>query len=468
MKILLFILIISLCFSCGENTKTENEEESVCKDVICGEGSCVEVNAVATCVCNDGYSANGLTCELNEVKGFCEPLEASTGNIINVDTSMVGELQNLINNANSGDVFLFKDGIYNLHGKYLWIKTPNVTLRSKSGNPEAVIIDGNYETTEIITVAASNVTIAEITIQKAYTHPIHVVSTDNGNTENTLIYRVNIIDPREQGIKINTNSNQYFADNGEIACSTIKMTDEGRPHINPTSGGCYTGGVDAHQASGWVIRDNDIRGFWCNSGLSEHAIHLWRGCKDTIVKRNILTNNARGVGFGLSSSGSARKYDNDECNLGDTYVGHYSGVIKNNFIYANSNALFNSNSGFDCGVCLASACNTKVIHNTIVSTSDNFSSIEWRFAGSQNIEVTNNIVTHNLRAREDANATLTTNLESASLSIFVDGNNGDLHLKESATNAINKGSQIANDLCTIDIDGDTRDNTPDIGADEVL
>lgn len=41
---------------------------------------------------------------------------------------------------------------------------------------------------EGITVAASNVTIADLTIKRARTHAIHVVSSSSADTVNTLIY----------------------------------------------------------------------------------------------------------------------------------------------------------------------------------------------------------------------------------------------------------------------------------------
>ncbi|MEJ2692616.1 MAG: hypothetical protein P8166_06010, partial [Candidatus Thiodiazotropha sp.] len=128
--------------------------------------------------------------------------------------------------------------------------------------------------------------------------------------------------------------------------------------------------------------------------------------------------------------------------------------------------LFNSSSGFDSGISFWSACNAKAVHNTVVSTGNNFSSIEWRFPNSVNIEVANNIVTHSLNARDGAVASLVGNLENASLSLFVNGSTGNLHLASGANSAINQGVSLAQGLCTDDIDGDTRDANPDVGADE--
>ncbi len=208
-------------------------------------------------------------------------------------------------------------------------------------------------------------------------------------------------------------------------------------------------------------------GVWCNTGLSEHAVHCWRGCRDTLVERNVMINNARGVGFGLSNSGSARTYSDDPCPGVSGYVGHYGGIVRNNFIFANDPALLSSPDGFDCGVCFWSACNARAVHNTVVSTQGAFSSVEWRFATSAGVEITNNIATHPLRERDGASAVQAGNLENAELTLFEDGPSGNLHLVAAATAAVDQGAPVAAGLCDDDIDGEPRDSSPDIGADEV-
>lgn len=391
----------------------------------------------------------------------CQPLAPATGQTVSVDT--VTELQNAVNTAVSGDTILIADGIYNLNGVYLRIDVPNVTLRSASGNREAVILDGNYITTEIVQIVASNVTVADITLREAYYHPIHVMSTDAGDTLNTLIYNVHLIDPGEQAIKINPVPGGTYPDDGIIACSHLELTDVGRPHIRNN---CYTGGVDAHQAEGWVIRDNLIEGFWCSIGLSEHGIHLWRGCRDTLVERNVLKENARGIGFGLAESGTARTYGDNPCpSAAGGYVDHYGGIIRNNFVFASNAGLFASQYGFDCGICLWQACGAQAFNNTVVSTQAPFSSIEWRFDNTD-VEIKNNLVSHNLRDR-GGTAVLSHNLENAPLSLFVGGANGNLHLMSTAASVIDQAAPLTE--VTDDVDGDARPygSAPDIGADEL-
>ncbi len=400
--------------------------------------------------------------------GFCPPLEPPSGPTVTV--SSVTELESAVNNAASGETILVADGTYDLKGVYLRFAVPNVTLRSVSGHRENVILDGDYVTTEIIQIVASDVTIADLTLREAYYHPIHVMSTPSSDTTGTFIYNVHIVDPGEQAIKINPYTGegaQYFPDQGVIACSHIELTDVGRAQIRNN---CYTGGIDAHQALDWSIRDNLIEGFWCEDGLSEHGIHLWRACRSTLVERNELRNNARGIGFGLASSGDGvRTYPGDPCpSAGEGYVDHYGGIIRNNFVFADSRALFSSEYGFDCGICLWNACGAQVVHNTVVSTEAPFSSIEW-YLPNTDIDVTNNLVSHNLRER-DGVARLSGNLTYQSLSLFIDGNRGDLHLTDNASAAIDQGVEVDAGLCDADIDGDARPNgpAPDVGADEYV
>ena len=396
----------------------------------------------------------------------CAPLPPPPAGNTLVHVSTEAELWTAVNAAQPHTTILLADGTYNLgaEGRYLWIDTPHVTLRSASGDREAVILDDNYGRTQLISILASNVTVADITIARACTHPIHVMSTSAGHTLDTLIYNVHIIDPGQQAIKINPAAEGYYPDSGVIACSTIELTDAGRPHIRNN---CYTGGIDMHQGRDWVIRDNHIAGFWCTNGLSEHGIHLWRGCRDPIVERNVLHNNARGIGFGMATSGTARTYTDDPCPGTSGYVDHYGGLIRNNFIFANRVELFTSEAGFDNGISLWNACAVGAYHNTVVSTHPPFSSIEWRFANTS-VDLVNNLVSHNLRERNGATATQAGNRIDAPLSLFVDGAGGDLHLRGSAAPVIDQGVALVPGLCDDDIDGDPRPIGParDIGADE--
>jgi hypothetical protein len=404
---------------------------------------------------------------VSQASDHCPPLDPPPPGHTVIDVSSKADLIYQANNASSETTIRIADGTYTFaDGDYIRITASNVTIRSASGNRDAVVIDGNYEADELIQIVASGVTIADLTLREACNHPIHVMSTSSSHTLDTWIYNVHIIDPGQQAIKINPYQQYnalYFIDDGEVACSHIELTTTGRSHIRD---GCYTGGVDAHQAMGWTIRDNVIEGFWCDTGLSEHAVHMWRSCRDTVVERNVLRNNARGVGFGMDEDGTGvRTYPDNPCPGG--YVDHYGGIIRNNFIFANDSGLFASPDGFDSGISLWQACGAWVVHNTVVSTQQpEASSIEWRFDNTD-VDLVNNLVSYRLWDRGGTDRQ-SHNLEYQPLSLFVDGSSGDLHLLETATAAIDQGATVAVGLCDDDIDGDMRPfgSAPDVGADE--
>jgi hypothetical protein len=82
------------------------------------------------------------------------------------------------------------------------------------------VLDGNYLTTEIVQVVASNVTVADLTLREAYDHPIHVMPSEAAATNGTLVYNVHVVDPGQQAIKVNPLvPGGPYADGGTVACS---------------------------------------------------------------------------------------------------------------------------------------------------------------------------------------------------------------------------------------------------------
>jgi len=395
----------------------------------------------------------------------CPPLPPPSGTVVEIQPSQADQLRNIVGNASSGTTLLLHDGQYDLDGgdssHRLSFNTPGITLRSASGNRDAVVLDGFYATDELVSIHASNVVIADLTLTRAYNHPIHISGPSGQIITGVTIHNVRITDPGEQAIKINPVSGG-FADYGTIECSLIELTDAGRPKVR----NCYTGGIDAHQAWGWSIRRNRIEGFWCPAELSEHAVHFWSSSRDTIVEENAIVNCARGIGFGLGSAGNSRDYpDNPYPEV--EYVGHYDGVIRNNFIAAADSRLFSSEYGFDTAIGLEQAHGTGIYHNSAVSTQrPSSSSIEWRFSNTL-AEITNNLVSHTLLSRDGAQATLTTNLAGAPLAWFVEPSIGDLHLTAAAVGPIDSGTPLPVGVADGDFDLEPRDSAPDAGADEV-
>ena len=388
----------------------------------------------------------------------CGPLPAPAGAVIDVTPAQTNGLQSILDTARPGDTIQLSDGLYPLP-QTLVFRTPGVTLRSRSGNRLGVVLDGQYRIGDVLLLQRSDITIANLTLTRSNWHLVHVVP-DGGSLSGTTLHNLRAVDGGEQFIKVNPSDGQY-AENGVIRCSSLEMTDVGRTYIRNN---CYTGGIDIHQARGWQIYANMFSGFWCASGLSEHAIHVWTGSRDTIVDRNVIVNSARGIGLGLGSSTEGRTYDDLPCGV-VMNIGHYGGTITNNFVAANDERLFASSAGFDTGIGLEQSCETTVVHNTVVSTAaPRSSSIEWRFASTTAL-VANNLATHALLPRDGGRASLAGNVVNAPLSLFVDVAGANLHLVPGATAAIGTGAMISPPLPS-DIDGEIRDATPDVGADE--
>ncbi len=389
----------------------------------------------------------------------CAPLPAASGNVIRVTPAQAASLPGIVSGAALGSTILLADGTYAVPGTGITLSKP-LTLRSESGNPSAVILDGQYTTAEVLRVTGTDVTVAELTVTRAVDHPVHVYPpTASGNIARMRFYRVRFIDGGEQFLKANGASTSAYTDEGTVECSHFELTNAGRPHVERAVGGCYTGGIDVHGGRGWVVRDNTFKDIFCaGEGLAEHAVHFWTGSRDTLVERNVITNCARGIGFGLGQSTAGRTYSPDPY-PGVANVGHYGGIIRNNFVWAD-------NAWFDTGIGLEQSRGTRVLHNTVVSTAGTsfFSSIDVRFSASQ-ATVRNNLA-RRITTRDLASVTADHNLEMPATSLFVSFATGDLHLVPSASAAINQG--VVDAEAGLDIDARARDvGAPDLGAHEL-
>jgi hypothetical protein len=391
----------------------------------------------------------------------CGPLPPAAGTVVDVTPSQVAALQSILDSAQPGHTIQLADGVYALP-QTLVMRIPGVTLRSKSGNRLGVVLDGRYAVGDVVLIQRSDVTIADLTLTRSDWHLVHVVPGASGSVSGTLLHNLRGVDAAEQFVKVNPASG-WYADNGVIRCSSLELTDAGRAYVRNN---CYTGGIDIHQARGWQIHGNIIAGFWCGTGLSEHAIHVWTGSRDTRVEGNVIVNSARGIGFGLGSAVTGRTYSDAPCG-GAVNIGHYGGAIMNNFVVATDPRLFASGDGFDTGVGLEQSCETNVLHNTIVSTATpRSSSIEWRFTNTV-AGIANNLVTHSLVSRDGARATTGGNVTNAPLSMFVDVAAANLHLVAGATIAIDKAVPLTSPVA-FDIDAQARGQSADVGADEYL
>ncbi|MBN2191869.1 MAG: hypothetical protein JW751_03560, partial [Polyangiaceae bacterium] len=396
----------------------------------------------------------------------CPALASPAGVVIDVAPDQADELHTIVDEAPAGSTIVLAPGTYPL-ARWLRFSRPGVTLRSATDEARDVIIDADYADAalEAVVINADDVTIAHVTVQRAADHPVHIYPPDGGpDLVGPRLYGVRLIDGGEQFLKVNPNGDRSaFVDEGSVVCSEFVMTEEGRPHVETLgSGACYTGGIDVHAGRRWLVRSNRFEGIYCtNGGLAEHAIHFWRGARDTVIERNVIVDCARGIGLGMGSGAaddvSSRTWE--DAPYDGAPLGHVGGLVVGNVIWA-------AIDQFDTGIEIQQARLVTVLHNTVVGEpvlAGFFSSIDYRFAGTD-VLIRNNY-TRRITVRDGASGTVDHNVETESLAAFADPANGDFHLLAGATEAIDQG--VAQSLAGLDIDGEPRTNgPPDIGVDE--
>jgi len=402
------------------------------------------------------------------VTAFCDPMAKAGGTSVTLSPSDgAGAIQDALDAASEGETVLLEDGVYDLDTHTLTLRRAGVTLRSVSGDPSLVTLDANLGSTVAVAIEASDVTLAEISILDPFFEGVVVAPRDDDAQHLTgvSIYRVHVVDPGRSGVSVQADvSGQWFADDGEIACSRVELTPEGRDRFPST---CLVGGIQISRAQGWTLRDNHLEDLWCNAAAAAPAIAALGGSRDTVIERNLIEDCGTGLQIGLSDATVARGYDDVECNE-KALVQHVGGILRNNLIVATSTSLHLSDTGFDVGIALVGTCDVTVIHTSIFSTEDPLRSAIWLEGISTTGVVANTLSSHGLIRRDDAPLEVDHILEDADAGLFVYPPGGDLHLSPGAARGVDEGSAAYLDLCPEDIDGQSRGDTPDLGADELL
>lgn len=361
------------------------------------------------------------------------------GRTLPAQTTTVGTVSELVdavkqaNRTGGNRVILIKDGEYILSGM-LHVYTDNITLRSLSGNRDAVVLKGrgmNGSVSHVFLISASNFIVSDITLGWVANHGIQVQGEQDADAP--LIHNVRFVDTREQMLKVSFGSlNSPGSDNGIVEWSLFEYSAGIGPQY-------YIGGIDAHQAHNWIVRNNEFRHIRSpQTTLAEHAIHFWSDARHTLVDNNVIVNCDRGIGFGM----------NDQ-----THVG---GIIRNNMVHTTR----------DVGIILENSSDTLVYNNTVF-TENYFNSIEYRFSGTHGGEIVNNLTNRAISSRSGGTADVRSNVTSAQSNWFVNATQGDLHLVSPVPAVVDQGETLS--AVKNDFDGDSRPQGAgyELGADEI-
>ena len=369
----------------------------------------------------------------------CPPLPPDPG--ITEIVSNVAELNAAMSNASSNNgnyTILLEDGVYTLTSNLLYINThmENLTIRSLSGNRDAVTIQGqgmNGGVTHIFLVAAKGFTCADMTIGGIFYHAIQIQG--ENDADDCLIQNVRFFDCNEQMLKISGgSSNPNYADNGVVQCCVFEFTAG-------IGNQWYTGGIDGHHCRNWEVRYNEFYHIRSpESALAEHAIHFWSESVNTLVENNVIINCDRGIGYGLTNSAGR---------------GHFGGIIRNNIVHTSR----------DVGIGLEQARNALVYNNTVY-TENYFNSIEYRFDSTYNCHIANNLTNENIASRNGGTALVESNYITSDNSFYVDAAGYDFHLALAEPNIVDMGIILPGVTDDVDCENRPMGGGVDIGADE--
>lgn len=386
--------------------------------------------------CSIGYSEHPDENIINHnEESYSVNFEESVNQVI---VSNYEELKQAVSmNYTDGDItILCEDGVYQWPDwAYFNIKGDNTTIRSLSGDRSTVVFKGQGMSgngNSILHITADYVTIKDVTITDAKDHGIQIHGESSYNADYTCISNVIFKDINQQMIKGSSDFVEDAHSIGGVIENCYFYFTEG------VANNYYTGGIDIHKGTDWIIRNNTFRDIISpTSNLTEGAIHFWSESRNTIIENNIIYNCDRGIMLGFDSSN------------------HYGGIIRNNFIQTIA----------DTGIYLCNTQDVEVYNNTVYIESGYPNAIEYRFSNTEGLIIKNNLTNKSITSRNGATAVLGSNFTKALDSWFLNSSEGDLHLVVKDERVINQGEDIS--IVSEDIDGDIRTDGYDIGADEV-
>jgi len=373
------------------------------------------------------------------------PLPSPQGQVIRVAT--VDELRAAVDHVEPGGAILLEDGHYHLRRVIILEGKRNISLRSASGDPTTVTLngqgwDGPSHGGDLLHIAqCEGVTIAGLTFADCRSYGIKVEAENVPRDIHILHCHFRNIGVR--AIKGSAgNDPSVRAVGGSVRYCHFENTRI--PPADWLFDGDYIAAIDMMALEDWTFSDNVFRNIKGRNGGGRAAIFIWVRSRQVVVERNLIVNCDRGIAFGNPGQSTA--------NVGsDRLVYVADGVIRNNFIAG----------GSDCGIELWHADRIEVLNNTIWRPEQNWGRGIRVGTGTAHTEIVNNLVHGEIRF-DGGQAEMSHNLSGRLDGYFVDPVSGNLALTLQATPAFDQG--VLRPEVTEDIRGRPRVDRPDLGA----
>ncbi len=327
---------------------------------------------------------------------------AETPTTVRVSTST--ELLQALSKVSPQTTILLADGTYTLDRSFD-ISTPDIVLRSASGQRERVILRGSgmdeQQIGSALSISAPRVTIADLSIGMVKFHGIQVRG--EREADDVQIHNVRVVDTGQQLIKGSMSEQGRGPHSGQLACSLLEYSTSA-----PSD---YTNGIDVLGGRGWTVRGNTfrrVRGPQEGGWKSGPTILFWGGSSNTTIEGNLILDCYRGIALGLNPRQTDPPDD------------HQGGLISRNVVC--------NLGGWSDEPIEVNACpDARVEHNTILVEGSVPWSIKLRFPNTT-ATVVNNLSNHEISVQGGAKAEQAGNITNAVPEWFVDPRAGNLHL----------------------------------------
>jgi hypothetical protein len=377
------------------------------------------------------------------------PLPEPAGQVIRVAT--VDQLFRAAEEVKPGGTIVLADGHY-LMPRYFELHTDRVTMRSASGRRERVVLDGAQSRHgELVGITGcSGATIADLTIQNIKWNGFKINS--DRHTTQVTIHNCVIHNIWQRGVKgpaVRPEDRDTFRPSDCRIQYCLFYNDRPKqfsddPADTPGNfGGDYVGGIDAMFPRRWTISDNVFLGIQGRTRQARGAVFLWHDARDCVVERNFVIDCDSGICLGNSHKPA------------DIEVHCRGCTVRNNFaVRCPENGIL-ADYTRDC----------KIVHNTIHDPAARLKRLIRLVHDNDGLVVANNLVSGPpMRVETTSPIDARGNVTGDFTGDFRDAGAGDLHLARSVSTVVDAAASLPE--VPRDVDGQTRDAKPDVGADE--
>jgi len=379
------------------------------------------------------------------------PLPDPAGKVIHAST--VDELFRAAEQVPPGGTILLADGRY-MMPRYFELRTDHVTLRSRSGQRDKVVLDGSKSRHgELVGITGcEGVTIADLTIQNIKWNGFKINS-DKYATKVTIRNCVihNIWQRGIKGPAVRAEDRARFRPSDCRVQYCLFYNDRPKqfsddPADRPEGfGGNYIGGIDVMFARRWTICDNVFLGIRGRTREARGAIFLWHESEDCVVERNVIIDCDSGICLGNSHKPGEIETHCRGC------------TVRNNFVTRCPEQGILADITRDC----------RIVHNTIHDPASRMKRLIRLVHDNPGLVVANNLLSGpEMRVETESEMHIFGNVTRELTGALVDPRLGNLHLHGQVPGVTGAGRPLP-DVAS-DIDRQPRDPHPDVGADEFV